>query len=204
MSLTTNSPFQVAQSASLSARILATLPTDARNDALSAIYAALSEAKDKILAANEKDMEAAARSAENGELNQSVLKRLDLGRKGKWEDMLKGILDVRDLEDPGGYYLAYLSQCIHHALLRASVATKQLELSHFSPTVGKVSLRTRLDTGLDLERVACPIGTLLIIFEARPEVIANIASLAIKSGNAAILKGNYIYRSKDRRESLTR
>jgi len=31
---------------------------------------------------------------------------------------------------------------------------------------------------------------LLIIFEARPEVIANIASLAIKSGNAAILKGN--------------
>ncbi|KAL9036520.1 MAG: hypothetical protein Q9214_006098, partial [Letrouitia sp. 1 TL-2023] len=35
----------------------------------------------------------------------------------------------------------------------------------------------------------CPIGVLLIIFEARPEVIANIASLAIKSGNAAILKG---------------
>lgn len=40
-----------------------------------------------------------------------------------------------------------------------------------------------------LERVTCPIGVLLIIFEARPEVIANIASLAIKSGNAAILKG---------------
>ena len=40
-----------------------------------------------------------------------------------------------------------------------------------------------------LERVSCPIGVLLVIFEARPEVIANIASLAIKSGNAAILKG---------------
>jgi glutamate-5-semialdehyde dehydrogenase len=37
--------------------------------------------------------------------------------------------------------------------------------------------------------VTCPIGVLLIIFEARPEVIANIASLAVKSGNAAILKG---------------
>jgi glutamate-5-semialdehyde dehydrogenase len=46
-----------------------------------------------------------------------------------------------------------------------------------------------LDDGLILERVTCPIGVLLIIFEARPEVIANIASLAIKSGNAAILKG---------------
>jgi glutamate-5-semialdehyde dehydrogenase len=55
--------------------------------------------------------------------------------------------------------------------------------------VGKVTLRTKLDDGLEIERVSCPIGVLLIIFEARPEVIANIASLAIKSGNAAILKG---------------
>ena len=37
--------------------------------------------------------------------------------------------------------------------------------------------------------MTCPIGVLLIIFEARPEVIANVASLAIKSGNAAIVKG---------------
>ncbi len=56
-------------------------------------------------------------------------------------------------------------------------------------SVGKITLRTKLDEGLILERVSCPIGVLLIIFEARPEVIANIASLAIKSGNAAILKG---------------
>lgn len=50
-------------------------------------------------------------------------------------------------------------------------------------------MRTLLDDGLTLEKVSCPIGVLLIIFEARPEVIANIAALAIKSGNAAILKG---------------
>jgi gamma-glutamyl phosphate reductase len=55
--------------------------------------------------------------------------------------------------------------------------------------VGHVTLRTLLDDGLLLERVSCPIGVLLIIFEARPEVIANIAALSIKSGNAAILKG---------------
>ena len=57
--------------------------------------------------------------------------------------------------------------------------------------VNKITLRTRLDDGLELERFTCPIGVLLIIFEARPEVIANIASLAIKSGNAAILKGTH-------------
>ena len=55
--------------------------------------------------------------------------------------------------------------------------------------VGRVDLRTELDDGLTLQRQTCPIGVLLIIFEARPEVIANIASLAIKSANAAILKG---------------
>lgn len=52
-----------------------------------------------------------------------------------------------------------------------------------------MDLRTELDEGLVLQRQTCPIGVLLIIFEARPEVIANIASLAIKSANAAILKG---------------
>ena len=57
--------------------------------------------------------------------------------------------------------------------------------------VGKVDMRTELDDGLILQRQSCPIGVLLIIFEARPEVIANIASLAIKSANAAILKGVY-------------
>ena len=55
--------------------------------------------------------------------------------------------------------------------------------------VGVVNKRTLLDDELILERKTSPIGVLLIIFEARPEVIANIASLAIKSGNAAILKG---------------
>lgn len=38
-------------------------------------------------------------------------------------------------------------------------------------------------------RLTSPIGVLLVIFEARPEVIANITALALKSGNAAILKG---------------
>jgi len=55
--------------------------------------------------------------------------------------------------------------------------------------VGRIDMRTELDDGLVLQRQTCPIGVLLIIFEARPEVIANIASLAIKSANAAILKG---------------
>ncbi|KAF2436080.1 gamma-glutamyl phosphate reductase GPR [Tothia fuscella] len=155
MSLTNSSPTEAARSARIASRKLAILSTKDRNDALTAIHAALSEAKDVILKANAQDLALAERSAESGELSQSLVKRLDLGKKGKYEDMLQGILNVRGLEDP----------------------------------IGKVDRRTLLDDGLLLERKSSPIGVLLIIFEARPEVIANIASLAIKSGNAVILKG---------------
>ncbi|KAI9683676.1 MAG: hypothetical protein M1829_004981 [Trizodia sp. TS-e1964] len=144
-----------AQAASLASKNLAILSTQARNEALTAIHSALAVAKDEILEANAKDVKAARNLAENGELDKSILNRLDLNRVGKWEEMLKGILDVRDLSDP----------------------------------LNQISLRTLLDDGLELTRVSCPIGVLLIIFESRPEVIANITSLAIKSGNAAILKG---------------
>jgi glutamate-5-semialdehyde dehydrogenase len=55
--------------------------------------------------------------------------------------------------------------------------------------VGKVTLATRLDDGLDLYRVTCPIGVIGVIFEARPDAAVQIASLCLKSANAAILKG---------------
>jgi len=102
MSLTDSSSIEVAQTASIASRSLATLPVKARNEALTTLYDALKDAKSKILAANARDVEVAAKAAEDGELSQSVLKRLDLSRKGKYEDMLKGILDVRELEDPSG------------------------------------------------------------------------------------------------------
>lgn len=101
MSVTSSSPLEVAEAASISSKSLAVLPTDARNHALTAIHGALRSAKEPILAANARDLEAATKAAADGLLSQSVLKRLDLGRKGKWEDMLQGILDVRDLDDPG-------------------------------------------------------------------------------------------------------
>ena len=54
---------------------------------------------------------------------------------------------------------------------------------------GKVIQGTRLDEGLELFRVSCPIGVILVIFESRPDVVIQISALALKSGNAVILKG---------------
>ncbi len=56
--------------------------------------------------------------------------------------------------------------------------------------VGQRQLHTELDQGLVLERVSVPLGVVGVIFEARPDAVMQIASLAIRSGNGAILKGD--------------
>lgn len=55
--------------------------------------------------------------------------------------------------------------------------------------VNKVLASTELDEGLVLNKISCPIGVIGVIFESRPDVVPQIAALAIKSANAVILKG---------------
>lgn len=63
------------------------------------------------------------------------------------------------------------------------------DIASLEDPVNKKLLVRELDSDLTLYKVSCPIGVLGIIFEARPDVIAQISSLAIKSANAVILKG---------------
>ncbi len=63
------------------------------------------------------------------------------------------------------------------------------DVTKLEDPVGKVTLATRLDDGLNLYRVTSPLGVIGVIFEARPEAAVQIACLALKSSNAVILKG---------------
>lgn len=63
------------------------------------------------------------------------------------------------------------------------------DIASLDDPINKKLLVRELDKDLTLYKVSCPIGVLGIIFEARPDVIAQISSLAIKSANAVILKG---------------
>jgi glutamate-5-semialdehyde dehydrogenase len=54
--------------------------------------------------------------------------------------------------------------------------------------LGRVLDAMELDEGLGLTKVSVPLGVLAVIFEARPDAVTQIAALAIKSGNAVILK----------------
>jgi glutamate-5-semialdehyde dehydrogenase len=132
------------------ARLLATLPTAKKNEALEAIAQSLEAAAPEILAANATDCQ----TAEAEGISQALYARLKLDET-KLKGAIAGVRDVARLPDP----------------------------------VGAVQIHRELDQGLVLKRITCPLGVLGVIFEARPDAVVQISSLAIKSGNGVILKG---------------
>ncbi len=72
--------------------------------------------------------------------------------------------------------------------LQAAIAGVR-DVAKLEDPLGVNQIHRELDEGLILKRVTCPLGVLGIIFEARPEALIQITSLAIKSGNGVILKG---------------
>jgi glutamate-5-semialdehyde dehydrogenase len=63
------------------------------------------------------------------------------------------------------------------------------QIAAMDDPVGRVVEETELDQGLILKKVQTPIGVLAMIYESRPDAGPQIASLAIRSGNAVLLKG---------------
>lgn len=64
-----------------------------------------------------------------------------------------------------------------------------MALAELPDPIGATTLSRELTEGLKLYRVTCPIGVIGVIFESRPDALVQIASLALKSGNAVLLKG---------------
>lgn len=142
---------RIAKKASIA---LASTKAEEKNSALEKMAEALNSERDLILQANKEDLVVAKQMVERGEIKPSLLQRLEI-TDYKIDQMIDGILDVRDLPDP----------------------------------VGKVTNAIELDNGLELYQVTSPIGLIGVIFESRPDVIPQIMSLCLKTGNATIFKG---------------
>ncbi|MGI8593728.1 MAG: glutamate-5-semialdehyde dehydrogenase [Solirubrobacteraceae bacterium] len=72
----------------------------------------------------------------------------------------------------------------------AAMADGVRSIAALSDPVGEVIDGWRLPNGLDVRKVRVPIGVVAIVYEARPNVTIDCAALALKSGNAIVLRGS--------------
>ncbi len=69
------------------------------------------------------------------------------------------------------------------------IADDVRQACNLADPVGQVIDGSVLDSGLRLERRRVPLGVIGVIYEARPNVTVDVASLCLKTGNAVILRG---------------
>jgi glutamate-5-semialdehyde dehydrogenase len=140
----------VGQRARAASSLIAKAETSVKNAALLAIADALLVAKEDILAANVKDMDAGHKRG----LEPALLDRLAISEHS-FALMIEGLTQVASLADP----------------------------------VGAISDMRYLPSGIQVGRMRVPLGVIGIIYESRPNVTVEAASLCLKSGNAAVLRG---------------
>ncbi|MGO2333366.1 glutamate-5-semialdehyde dehydrogenase [Providencia sp.] len=70
-----------------------------------------------------------------------------------------------------------------------NIADDVRQVCQLADPVGQIIDGSLLDSGLDLQRRRVPLGVIGVIYEARPNVTVDVASLCLKTGNAVILRG---------------
>ena len=70
-----------------------------------------------------------------------------------------------------------------------AIASSLEEVAALPDPLGEVVASSRRPNGLDVTQVRVPLGVIFMIYESRPNVTVDAASLCVKSGNAAILRG---------------
>ncbi|XP_061353719.1 delta-1-pyrroline-5-carboxylate synthase-like isoform X2 [Gastrolobium bilobum] len=101
---------------------------------------------------------------------------------------LENQADVADAEE-AGYEKSLISRLTLKPEKISSLAKSVRMLADMEEPVGQILKRTELVDKLILEKISCPLGVVLVIFESRPDALVQIAALAIRSGNGLLLKG---------------
>ncbi|TVP57734.1 MAG: glutamate-5-semialdehyde dehydrogenase [Halomonadaceae bacterium] len=141
---------EVGQRARAAARVMARATTGDRDRALKAIADALDQARESLVSANAKDLEAARAAG----MEEAMLDRLAL-TPVRIDSMIEGLRQVAALADP----------------------------------IGEITGMSYRPSGIQVGRMRVPLGVIGIIYESRPNVTVDAASLCLKSGNACILRG---------------
>ena len=78
------------------------------------------------------------------------------------------------------------------------MARQVRDVAKLEDPLGRMLATTELDDGLTLQKVSCALGVVAVIFESRPDVVPQVGSLAIKTGNGLVLKGGAEARQTNR------
>ncbi|HEY3020484.1 MAG TPA: glutamate-5-semialdehyde dehydrogenase [Solirubrobacteraceae bacterium] len=100
--------------------------------------------------------------------------------------------NARDLEAgrESGLTSALLDRLALDPARVAAMADGVRQVAALEDPVGEVVEGRRLANGLDLRKVRVPLGVVAVVYEARPNVTIDAAALALKSGNAIVLRGS--------------
>src|SRR5262249_27837256 len=129
---------------------------------------------------------AAARGLPQRDRAQMVLEAAD-----RVERRAKEIADANrvDLDKAHDQPPAFLDRLRLDAKRIAQMAAALREVAALPDPVGEVVESQQRPNGLRVDRVRAPLGVVLMIYEARPNVTAEAAALCLRSGNAALLRG---------------
>ena len=141
---------EMGRAARAAARIVAASGVEQRNEALLQIRVALADNRERILSANERDLEAGRASG----LDPALLDRLALNA-ARLDVLEEGLSQVAALPEP----------------------------------IGHITDVRRMPSGIDVGSMRVPLGVIGMIYESRPNVTVEAASLCLKAGNAVILRG---------------
>jgi len=113
------------------------------------------------------------------------------------EDATDEILDANETDvaaaeeklAAGDYTQSFVDRLTLDAAKVESIAEMVRSVADQRDPLGETLEARRLDDALELYKVGVPIGVVATVFESRPDALVQIAALALKSGNAVILKG---------------
>jgi len=146
--------------------------------------------KDEALVLGKKAKEAARRLGQlSAEEKNRALRRMAELLETRGEKILGE--NARDLEQArqAGLSEALLDRIALDPKRLRGIATGLREIALLPDPVREIVKMWRRPNGLQVGRMRIPLGVILIIYEARPNVTADAAALCLKSGNAVILRG---------------
>ncbi|GAP95823.1 glutamate-5-semialdehyde dehydrogenase [Leptolyngbya sp. NIES-2104] len=120
--------------------------------------------------------------------NDAIAKIADALEANSSEILAANAADCEAANSEGIASALYARLKLDEAKLKSAIVGVR-DVGKLPDPIGAIQIHRELDEGLILKRVTCPLGVLGVIFEARPDAVMQISSLAIKSGNGVILKG---------------